>query len=134
MTSNADQPIKQRAAQLCHENQANIDHFVDNFDAESFERAIKLISEARRVTITDLASSPLTANAKASIFVPHHSSFTSNSIISYLAAAECIINAVPASSSKQTEQALIARQELIKRLNIEERLSKIWCLPYGMTA
>lgn len=195
--SNADQPTKQRAAQLCHENQANIDHFVDNFDVESFDRAIKLISEARRITVygirqfhslaafltyglrlirsdvnildanglgvaeeigamtggdvcivasvapyssqvvfaaqvaheqgldviamTDLASSPLISNANAAIFVPHQSSFISNSITSFFAAAECIINAVAASNSKQTEQALIARQDLIKRLNIEDR-------------
>ena len=195
--SNADQPIKQRAAQLCHENQANIDHFVENFDAESFEVAVKLITNARRVTIygirqfrslasfltyglrlirsdvtilngnglgvaeeiaameagdvcivasvapyssqvvlaaevaheqgldviaiTDLASSPLIANAKASIFAPHQSSFISNSITSFFAVAECLINAVAASNSEQTETALIARQALIKRLNIEDR-------------
>lgn len=195
--SNADQPIKQRAAQLCHENQANIDHFVENFDAESFETAVKLIAEARRVTIygirqfhslaafltyglrlirsdvtildanglgvaeeigamgsgdvcivasvapyssqvifaaqvaheqgldviaiTDLASSPLISNAKATIFAPHQSSFISNSITSFFAVAECVINAVAASNSEQTEQALIARQDLIKRLNIEDR-------------
>lgn len=195
--SNADRPLKQRAAQLCHENQANIDHFLDNFDNENFEKAVELISEARRVTIygirqlhslaafltyglrlirsdvaildanglgvaeeigamqagdvcivtsvapysrqvvfaaevaheqgldviamTDLASSPLISNAQAAIFVPHQSSFISNSITSFFAAAECIINAVAAAKSEQTEQALIARQKLIKRLNIEDR-------------
>ena len=73
------------------------------------------------IAITDLASSPLISNAKASIFVPHQSSFISNSITSYFAVAECIINAVAASNSKNTEKALIARQDLIKRLNIEDR-------------
>lgn len=195
--SNADQPTKQRAAQLCHENQANIDYFVDNFDTESFEQVIALISNARRVTIygirqfhslaaflayglrlirsdvsildanglgvaeeiaamgagdvcivasvapyssqvvlagqvaneqgldviaiTDRASSPLISNAKASIFVPHESSFISNSITSFFAAAECIINAVAGSNSEQTKHALIARQDLIKCLNVEDR-------------
>lgn len=195
--SNADQPMKQRAAQLCHENQANIEYFVDNFETESFERAVALISNARRVTIygirqfhslaaflayglrlirsdvsildanglgvaeeiaameagdvcivtsvapyssqvvlagqvatergldviaiTDRARSPLISNAKASIFVPHESSFISNYITSYFAAAECIINAVAASNSEQTKHALIARQELFKCLNIEDR-------------
>lgn len=195
--SKADQPIKQNAVQLCHENQANIDHFVETFDAESFEKAVKLIAEARRVTIfgirqfhslaafltyglrlirsdvtildanglgvaeelgamekddvcivasvapyssqvvlaaqvaheqglnvvaiTDLASSPLITNAQTAILAPHQSSFISNSITSFFAAAECIINAVAASNSGQTEQALIARQDLIKRLNIEDR-------------
>lgn len=195
--SNADQPIKQRAAQLCHENQANIDHFVENFDTESFEAAVELIAQAPRVTIygirqfhslaafltyglrlirtdvnildanglgvaeeigamhagdvcivasvapyssqvvfaaqvaheqgldviaiTDFASSPLISNAKASIFAPHRSSFISNSITSFFAVAECVINAVAATNSEQTEQALIDRQNLIKRLNIEDR-------------
>jgi len=195
--SSAEQPIKQRAAQLCHENQANIDHFVENFDSSSFERAVELISNAPRVVIygirqfhslaafltyglrlirsdvsildanslgvaeeigamkkddvcivasvapystqvvraanvaherglnviaiTDLASSPLVANASASIFAPHQSSFISNSITSFFAVAECLINAIAASNSAQTEQALIDRQELIKRLRIEDR-------------
>lgn len=194
--STADQPIKQRAAQLCHENQANIDHFIDAFDAQSFEKAVNLISEARRVTvygvrqfhalasfltyglrlirsdvslldanglgvaeeiaamqagdlcivasvapyssqvvfaadvakehgldvtaITDLASSPLIAHAEAAILVPHQSSFVSNSITSYFAVAECLINAVAATHSERTEQALVSRQNLIKRLKIED--------------
>ncbi|WP_168199112.1 MurR/RpiR family transcriptional regulator [Pseudorhodobacter turbinis] len=194
---NADQPIKQRAAQLCHENQANIDHFVENLDPKSFETAIRLIADARRVTIygirqfhslaaflayglrliradvsvldsnalgaaeeigamgagdvcivisvapysrqvvaaaqvaheqgldviaiTDLASSPLVSTSKAAIFAPHQSSFISNSITSFFAVAECVINAVAASNSEETEQALIARQNLIKRLNVEDR-------------
>ncbi|WP_198144945.1 MurR/RpiR family transcriptional regulator [Pseudorhodobacter aquimaris] len=195
--SNADQPIKQRAAQLCHENQANIDRFVENLDPNSFETAIRMIAEARRVTIygicqfhslaaflayglrliradvsvldanglgvaeeiaamgsgdvcivisvapysrqvvaasqvaheqgldviaiTDLGSSPLVSHSKAAIFAPHQSSFISNSITSFFAVAECVINAVAAFDFQQTEQALIARQNLIKRLNIEDR-------------
>jgi len=195
--SSADQPIKQRAAKLCHENQANIDQFVENFDPKSFEAAVKLITNAPRVTIygirqfhslaaflvyglrlirsdvsildsnglgvaeeigamnpgdvcivasvapystqvvfaaevaheqgldviaiTDLASSPLISNAQASIFAPHQSSFISNSITSFFAVAECLINAVASSNSQQTEQALVHRQKLIKRLNIEDR-------------
>ncbi|WP_158270885.1 MurR/RpiR family transcriptional regulator [Thalassorhabdomicrobium marinisediminis] len=195
--SSADQPVAQRAASLCRENQANIDQFIDSFDATAFETAVRLISEAPRVTIygirqfhslaafltyglrlirsdvtllngnglgvaeeigamsagdlcivasvapystqvadaariaheqglnvialTDLASSPLVSHAAASIFVPHQSSFISNSITSYFAAAECIINAVAAANSEQTEKALITRQDLFKRLSIESR-------------
>jgi len=194
--SKGDQPIKQRAAKLCRENQANIDHFVENFDVEQFESAAKLISEARRITIygvrqfhslaafltyglrlirsdvslldasglgvaeeigamgvgdlcivasvapysnqvafvaqvaheqgldviaiTDLASSPLIAHAQAALFAPHQSSFISNSITSFFALAECLINATAAAHSERTEQALITRQNLIERLNIEQ--------------
>ncbi|MEP1199062.1 MurR/RpiR family transcriptional regulator [Tateyamaria sp.] len=193
--SNANQPSKQQAVRLCHENQANIDHFIDNFDTESFEASVKLIAEAPRVliygirqfhslaafltyglrlirsdvsildanglgaaeeigglnegdlclvasvapystqvvhvaevahkqgltvvAITDLASSPLVKQAKASIFAPHQSSFISNSITSFFAVAECLINAVAASSSTQTEESLVKRQEVIKQLKVE---------------
>lgn len=40
-----------RAAQLCHENQANIDRFVQNFDEAAFEMATTMIMDAPRVTI-----------------------------------------------------------------------------------
>lgn len=195
LRSSAEQPVRQRVTRLCRENQANIDHFVDNFDADSFEKAVSLIVAAPRVAIfgirqfhalaaflayglrlvrsdvsvldanslgvaeelaamgradlcivasvapystqvvhvadaacalgldviaiTDLASSPLVASASTAIFAPHQSSFVSNSITSYFAVAECLINGAAASNSAQTEQALIDRQNLIKRLNIE---------------
>lgn len=49
--NSGDQPTKQRAAQLGHENQANIDRFVETFDPECFDRALDLIAGAGRVTI-----------------------------------------------------------------------------------
>ncbi len=195
--SGAEQPVKQRAAQLCHENQANIEHFVHNFDTINFNKAIDLIANAPRiavygirqfhalaaflvyglrlirsdvvvlnanslgvaeeiaamdrgdvcivasvapysiqvveaanvaherglnvVAITDFASSPLVVSASTSIFAPHQSSFISNSITSYFAVAECLINAVAATNSKQAEQAVADRQKLIERMNIEDR-------------
>ncbi|WP_289040668.1 MurR/RpiR family transcriptional regulator [uncultured Aliiroseovarius sp.] len=191
-----DQTTKQRAAQLCHENQANIDRFVETFDPESFNRAATMIAKAGRVTvfgirqfqslavflayglrlirsdvsvlnavglgiaeelaamrhgdvcivasvapyskqvvnvaqiaaeqgltviaITDRASSPLVAHSTAAIFVSHQSSFISNSITSFFAAAECLINAVAATVPKETKLALMKRQKLIERLNIED--------------
>ncbi len=195
--NSGDQPTKQRAAQLCHENQANIDRFVETFDPESFEYAVELIAGAGRVTIlgirqfhslaaflayglrlirsdvsvlnanalgfaeelgsmsrtdvcivasvapystqvvrvaqiaaengldviaiTDRADSPLVAHSRAAIFVPHQSSFISNSITSFFAAAECIINAVAAAMPDETKVALMKRQQLIERLNVEDR-------------
>ncbi len=40
-----------RAVQLCRENQANIDRFVENFDAEAFESAVDLLMSAPRVAV-----------------------------------------------------------------------------------
>lgn len=40
-----------RAAQLCHENQANIDGFIQNFDEPAFEKATRMIIGAPRVVI-----------------------------------------------------------------------------------
>ena len=71
------------------------------------------------IAITDLASSPLVAPASATIFAPYQSSFIANSITSFFAVAECLINATAASNATQTEQALIDRQNLFKRLRIE---------------
>lgn len=40
-----------RAAQLCHENQANIERFIENFHEPSFEMAVKMICTAPRVAV-----------------------------------------------------------------------------------
>lgn len=188
-------PSKQQAAKLCHENQANIDRFINTFNSESFERAVDMISKARRVSVfgirqfhslatflvyglrlirsdvslldanalglaeelgsmnsgdicivasvspysapvveaariaaeigidviamTDRVSSPLVDHSKAALFVAHDSSFISNSITSYFAAAECLINAVASTNPAQSERALVERQNLIESFNIE---------------
>ncbi|MCR9215523.1 MAG: MurR/RpiR family transcriptional regulator [Proteobacteria bacterium] len=194
--SSGDQPVKQLAAQLCHENQANIDRFIETFDTDSFWKAVTLIAEAPRISvygirqfhslaaflayglrlirtdvsvldanalgvaeeiaamrrgevcvvasvspyssdvvkvarvaaeegidvvaITDRASSPLVTHAKAALFAPHQSSFISNSITSYFAVAECLINAVAAATAEEAKAALTERQQLIERMKIED--------------
>lgn len=40
-----------RAVQLCRENQANIDRFVEQFDRDAFEAAVDLIMSAPRVAV-----------------------------------------------------------------------------------
>lgn len=40
-----------RTAQLCHENQANIDRFVEGFDSEAFEATARMIMDAPRVVV-----------------------------------------------------------------------------------
>lgn len=42
---------RSRATRLCRENQANIDRFVEEFDAPSFDRAVELIMSAPRVAV-----------------------------------------------------------------------------------
>ncbi|MEM7461610.1 MAG: MurR/RpiR family transcriptional regulator [Pseudomonadota bacterium] len=194
--TDSESTTRQRAAQLCHENQANIDRFVDAFDIESFEKAVSMITAAPRVSVcgirqfhslaaflvyglrlirgdvailnanalgaaeelsameagdvcivvtvapysrevvqiakaasetglsvialTDLASSPLVNYADTTLFASHQSSFISNSITSYFAVAECLINAAALASPERTERALEARESSINRLDIEQ--------------
>lgn len=40
-----------RAVQLCHENQANIDRFVEHFDEAAFDLATRMITAAPRVVV-----------------------------------------------------------------------------------
>jgi len=71
------------------------------------------------VAITDRASSPLVDSSRAAILVAHESSFISNSIGAFMVAAECLINACAAARPAQTRQALMDRDRMIERLEIE---------------
>lgn len=187
---------QQRAAQLCFENQSNINRFVEGFDTQTFDNAVRLIERAPRVSafgmrqfhslaaflvyglrlirndvsifnsnalgaaeelsamqrddvlivtsvfpyscevvqiaeaasdaglsviaFTDLLSSPLVNYSAATLFVPHESSYISNSITSYFAAAECLVNAVALASPEKTQEMLKAREASIVRMGIEQ--------------
>lgn len=188
-------PSQGRAAQLCRENQANIDRFVDHFDTVQFDRAVALINDAPRVwvhgirqfhsfasflvyglrmirsdvhvvdsnalgiaegiatldpgdllisascapysrqiietaqaasernidviAITDKADSPLIEVSRATILVGHKTSFISNSLTTFIVAAECLINACAGAMPDAAKSALAERDRMIKRLNIE---------------
>src|SRR6056297_954824 len=71
------------------------------------------------VAVTDSASSPLAAVSRAAILVPHQTSFLSNSLTTFILAAECLINGCGAVSPEQTKRALSSRDDMIKKLNIE---------------
>lgn len=71
------------------------------------------------VAITDRASSPLAAVSRAAVLVPHETSFLSNSLTTFILAAECLINGCAAALPEQAKQALSARDEMIKKLDIE---------------
>ncbi len=75
----------------------------------------------RIVAVTDRASSPLVAVSRAAILVPHETSFLSNSLTTFILAAECLINGCAATSPEMAKQALTARDKMIKKLNIETR-------------
>ncbi|MBD3678384.1 MAG: MurR/RpiR family transcriptional regulator [Rhodobacteraceae bacterium] len=72
------------------------------------------------VAITDRASSPLVAISRAAILVPHETSFLSNSLTTFILAAECLINGCAAIAPDQAKHALSARDDMIKRLDIEQ--------------
>ena len=182
-------------ARLCHENQANIDRFLEMCDAAQFRRATELMAQAPRVmvhgirqfhafasflvyglrmirsdvhlldgsnlgvaegiaamgpgdvlvsascapysaqvvetaqaaaehgaalvAVTDRASSPLVRQSQAAVLVPHDSSFLSNSLTTFILAAECLINGCAAVQPGHAKDALAERDRMIKRLNIE---------------
>jgi len=71
------------------------------------------------VAVTDRASSPLAAVSQAAILVPHKTSFLSNSLTTFTLAAECLINGCAAALPEEAKQALTARDDMIKKLDIE---------------
>lgn len=71
------------------------------------------------VAITDRASSPLVAVSRAAILVPHETSFLSNSLTTFILAAECLINGCAAVLPERSKEALTARDRMIKALEIE---------------
>ncbi|MDW3117197.1 MAG: MurR/RpiR family transcriptional regulator [Roseovarius pacificus] len=71
------------------------------------------------VAVTDRASSPLAAVSQAAVLVPHDTSFLSNSLTTFILAAECLINGCAAASPERAKQALAERDRMIKRLNVE---------------
>jgi len=46
-----DRPSKKQASQLCRESQANIDHFIESFDTQSFDKAVELIAHSPRIAV-----------------------------------------------------------------------------------
>jgi len=72
------------------------------------------------IAITDRASSPLAEDAACSIFVPHETSFLSNSITTFAFCAECLINATATALGEPAAQALEKRDMMIEALGVED--------------
>ena len=71
------------------------------------------------VAVTDRASSPLVDVSDAALFVPHDTSFLSNSMTVFVACAECLINACATALGDDAAKALAERDRMIARLGIE---------------
>lgn len=71
------------------------------------------------IAITDHRASPLAAVAKHSFFIPHGSSFFSNSMGAYLVFGEGLLNLVATSLGKKSLVALERRERFIAKLGIE---------------
>jgi DNA-binding MurR/RpiR family transcriptional regulator len=71
------------------------------------------------LAITDNATSPLIPASQVGLFVPHESSFISNSITVFMLLAECLISSCAAARSDDSKKELELREAMIKRFNIE---------------
>lgn len=71
------------------------------------------------VAITDRADSPLIERSHSAILVPHETRFLSNSLTTFILAAECLINACASAKPAETKAALAERDRLITDLRIE---------------
>lgn len=71
------------------------------------------------IAITDTRSSPLVPHAKHSFFIPHASSFISNSMGAYVVFCEGLLNLVAKELGDKALNALERREGYISELNIE---------------
>ena len=71
------------------------------------------------IAVTDTRASPLVAPARHSFFIPHESSFFSNSMGAYVVFCEGLLNLVATHLGKSALQALERRERFITCLGIE---------------
>ena len=71
------------------------------------------------IAITDYRASPLAANADLAFFVPHQSSFISNSIGAYIVFCESLINLVAKELGAKALRSLERQEQLIADLRVE---------------
>jgi DNA-binding MurR/RpiR family transcriptional regulator len=73
----------------------------------------------RVIAITDSRASPLVPPAEHAFFIPHASSFYSNSMGAYVAFCEALLNLVARELGDKALNSLAARERLIAEMNIE---------------
>jgi len=92
---------------------------------EPYTRSVAQVAQAAAdagltvIAITDTRASPLVPPARHAFFVPHESSFFSNSMGAYLIFCEGLLNLVATQLGKGALQALARRERFITGLQIE---------------
>jgi DNA-binding MurR/RpiR family transcriptional regulator len=92
---------------------------------EPYTRSVGQVAQAAAdagltvIAITDTRASPLVPPARHAFFVPHESSFFSNSMGAYLIFCEGLLNLVATQLGKGALQALARRERFITGLQIE---------------
>lgn len=71
------------------------------------------------IAITDYRASPLAANAHSAFFVPHQSSFISNSMGAYIVFCESLINLVAKELGPRALVSLERQEQFIEQLHVE---------------
>lgn len=71
------------------------------------------------IAITDYRTSPLVASAQSVFFLPHDSSFISNSMAAYIVLCEGLVNLVAQELGAQALQSLERQEQFIEQLHIE---------------
>lgn len=71
------------------------------------------------IAITDYRTSPLVANADLAFFIPHQSSFISNSIGAYIVFCESLINLVAKELGAKAIRSIERQEQLIANLRVE---------------
>ncbi|HKX42632.1 MAG TPA: MurR/RpiR family transcriptional regulator [Burkholderiaceae bacterium] len=92
---------------------------------EPYTRSVARVAQAAAdagltvIAITDTRASPLVPPARHAFFIPHESSFFSNSMGAYLIFCEGLLNLVATRLGKGALQALARRERFITDLQIE---------------
>lgn len=71
------------------------------------------------IAVTDTRASPLVGPSRHAFFIPHASSFFSNSMGAYIVFCEGLLNLVARTMGKQALRALAHREDLIAEMKIE---------------
>lgn len=126
----AGSPAAAKAAQLCRENQANIERFVEQFDAAAFEAAVEAIVAAPRVAVHGIRQFHAFASflayglrmIRADVALLDDSNLGAAEGLAAMAPGDLLISASCAPYSRQVcEVAATARQIGLSTLAITDR-------------
>src|SRR3546814_8707649 len=99
----------------------------DVCSSDLYTRSIAEIAEAAAtcglavVAVTDTRASPLVAPSRHAFFIPHASSFFSNSMGAYIVFCEGLLNLVARTLGEKALTALARREALTAEMQIEVR-------------